>query len=64
MGGEKISDWFAANDAGRRIGILLNVNGALAKYPVTDGELRKKYVELSMLILEIIKAEGEKLGRL
>lgn len=64
MDRENISAWFAANDAGKRIGILLNVNGALAKYPVADEELRKKYAELGTLILDLIKAEGEQLGRL
>lgn len=60
----KISTWFTANDAGRRIGILLSVNSALAKYPVADEELRKKYLKLGTLILDLIKTEGEQLGQL
>ena len=61
---EKISAWFTANDAGRRIGILLSVNSALAKYPVADEELRKKYLKLGTLILDLIKTEGEQLSQL
>ena len=60
----KAEQWLTAKCSGKRIGILLDMREAIARYPLVDDELRKQYEKLQTLILEIIEAEGKKIGKI
>ncbi|MCH4097455.1 MAG: hypothetical protein LKE88_12650 [Acidaminococcus provencensis] len=60
----KAEQWLTAKCSGKRIGILLDMSEAIARYPLVDDELRKQYEKLQTLILEIIEAEGKKIGKI
>lgn len=60
----KAEQWLTAKFSGKRIGILLDMSEAIARYPLVDDELRKQYEKLQTLILEIIEAEGKKIGKI
>ena len=64
MDKEKTERWLAIKNSGKRIGILLDMSDSLTDYPFVDKELGKQYEKLFNVILEIIEAEGKRIGKI